>query len=121
MSLLGQLLIAIIAVLHIGFLVLEMFLWTKPFGLKVFRQSREQAETSAVVAANQGLYNGFLAAGLIWSLIQGQTICAFQNQMFFLSCVTIAGLYGAYTVSQRILFIQALPAIVAMLVLNLAA
>ena len=121
MNLLGQLLIAIIAVLHIGFLVLEMFLWTRPFGLKVFRQSREQAETSAVVAANQGLYNGFLAAGLIGSLLQNDANCAFQNQMFFLGCVTIAGLYGAYTVSRRILFIQALPAIIAILLLNLSA
>lgn len=120
MSTVGLALVAIIAVLHIGFLILEMFLWTKPFGLKVFRQTREQAETSAVVAANQGLYNGFLAAGLIWSLVQNDANCAFQNQMFFLSCVAIAGAYGAYTVSRRILFMQALPALIAILILNLA-
>ena len=91
------------------FLVLEMFLWTKPLGLKVFAQSREKAEQSKVLAANQGLYNGFLAAGLVYGLATGSR----EFCLFFLACVVVAGVYGAATVSRKILYVQALPALLA--------
>lgn len=104
-------LIVVVALLHLYFMVLEMFLWTRPLGLKVFRQSLEKAEQSKVLAANQGLYNGFLAAGLIWSLV-----CTRQDvALFFLACVVIAGVYGAATVNRKIFFIQALPALLGFL------
>ena len=113
----GYCLVALVALLHIWFLILEMFLWTKPLGLKTFRMSPEKAETTKVLAANQGLYNGFLAAGLIYGLITQQH----QFLIFFLICVVIAGLYGAYSVSRRIAYIQALPAAIALAVLLLSA
>jgi putative membrane protein len=113
-------LVALVAVLHIYFLVLEMFLWTKPLGLKTFRNTLEKATDSAALAANQGLYNGFLAAGLIWGLVQSVPAFAFQIKMFFLLCVIVAGAYGAATVSRRILFIQATPAAIALILLWLA-
>jgi len=116
----ANLLVALVAVLHIFFLILEMFLWTKPLGLKVFRQPIEAAQSSAVLAANQGLYNGFLAAGLIWGLIHGNAAFAFQIKAFFLLCVIVAGVFGEATVSRRILFVQALPAAIALLALYLA-
>src|SRR5687768_9600739 len=104
-------LIVLVALLHLYFMVLEMFLWTRPLGLKVFRQSLEKAEQSKVLAANQGLYNGFLVAGLIWSLV-----CTRQDvALFFLACVVVAGVYGAATVNRRIFFIQALPALLGFL------
>lgn len=99
-------LILLVAALHLYFLVLEMFLWTKPLGLKVFSQSLEKAQASKTLAANQGLYNGFLAAGLVWAVVTRQPSVA----LFFLGCVVVAGLYGAMTVNRRILFVQALPA-----------
>lgn len=102
-------LIAVVALLHLFFLVLEMFLWTRPYGRKVFRQSREAAEHSKVLAANQGLYNGFLAAGLVWATATGQRDVA----LFFLGCVVVAGLYGAATVNRRIFYVQAVPALLA--------
>jgi putative membrane protein len=113
-------LVALVAALHIYFLVLEMFLWTKPLGLKTFRNSPEKAAESAVLAANQGLYNGFLAAGLVWGLVQGTPSFAFQIKTFFLLCVVIAGVYGAASVSRRILYVQAAPAAVALILLWLA-
>jgi len=113
-------LVALVAVLHVYFLVLEMFLWTKPRGLKTFRNSPEKAADSAVLAANQGLYNGFLAAGLVWGLVQGTAGFGFQIKTFFLLCVVIAGVYGAATVSRRILYVQAAPAAVALILLWLA-
>jgi putative membrane protein len=113
-------LVALVAALHVYFLVLEMFLWTKPLGLKTFRNSLEKATESEVLAANQGLYNGFLAAGLVWGLVQGVPSFAFQIKMFFLLCVIVAGAYGAATVSRRILFVQAAPAAVALVLLWLA-
>jgi putative membrane protein len=116
----ANILVALVAALHIYFLVLEMFLWTKPLGLKTFRQSPEKAADSAVLAANQGLYNGFLAAGLVWGLVQGVPAFAFQIKIFFLICVIVAGIYGAVTVSRRILFVQALPAAIALILLGLA-
>ena len=113
-------LVALVAALHVYFLVLEMFLWTKPLGLKTFHHSIEKATDSAVLAANQGLYNGFLAAGLAWGLIQGVPAFAFQIKIFFLLCVIVAGIYGAVTVSRRILLVQALPAAIALILLGLA-
>ena len=117
---LANVLVALVAALHVYFLVLEMFLWTKPLGLKTFRNSLEKAQQSAVLAANQGLYNGFLAAGLIWGLVQSNPGFAFQIKVFFLLCVVVAGAYGAATVSRRILFVQAAPAALALVLLMLA-
>lgn len=114
----ANLLVALVAVLHIFFLILEMFLWTKPLGLKVFRQPIEAAQSSAVLAANQGLYNGFLAAGLIWGLVLGGHE-GFHVELFFLACVIVAGIFGAVTVNRRIFFFQALPAILALVALHL--
>jgi putative membrane protein len=108
MTLAAEIVVSLVAVLHIYFLVLEMFLWDKPIGLKAFGQKLEQAKASKVLAANQGLYNGFLAAGLFWGLIQGPT--GTSTLTFFLSCVLIAGVYGAATASRKILFVQAFPA-----------
>jgi len=113
-------LVALVAALHGYFLVLEMFLWTKPLGLKTFRNTPEKAAESAVLAANQGLYNGFLAAGLIWGLVHGNPAFAFQIKVFFLLCVIVAGAYGAATVSTRILIVHALPAAIALAALFLA-
>ncbi|MFZ2154656.1 MAG: DUF1304 domain-containing protein [Bradyrhizobium sp.] len=120
MIFIANLLVALVAVLHVYFLVLEMFLWTKPLGLKTFRNTPEKANDSAVLAANQGLYNGFLAAGLVWGLIQSTPAFAFQTKVFFLLCVIVAGVYGAATVSRRILYVQAAPAAVALILLWLA-
>jgi putative membrane protein len=117
MRTLANLLIGLVALLHVYFLVLEMFLWTKPLGLKVFGQTREAAEASKVLAANQGLYNGFLAAGLLWGLALGEQGTAIK--IFFLGCVVIAGVYGAATANRRILFVQALPAAIALCLLLL--
>jgi putative membrane protein len=117
MNLVANILVALVALLHVYFLVLEMFLWTKPLGLKTFGQSLAKAQDSAVLAANQGLYNGFLVAGLVWGLLHPAPAFAFQIKVFFLLCVIIAGLYGAWSVSRRILFVQALPAAVALVVL----
>lgn len=108
MEIAANLVVALVALLHVYFLVLEMFLWTRPVGLKVFGQTREAAEASRVLAANQGLYNGFLAAGLVWGLWLGADGTAIQ--LFFLGCVLVAGVFGAATASRKILFVQALPA-----------
>jgi putative membrane protein len=116
----ANLLVALVAALHVYFLVLEMFLWTKPLGLKTFRNSIEKATDSAVLAANQGLYNGFLAAGLLWGLIQSVPGFGFQIKTFFLLCVIAAGVYGAATVSRRILYVQAVPAGLALILFWLA-
>jgi putative membrane protein len=120
MNIVGNILVALVAALHIYFLVLEMFLWTQPRGLKTFGNTPEKAEITAVLAANQGLYNGFLAAGLIWGLLHPAPAFAFQIKAFFLLCVIVAGVYGAVTVSRKILFVQAVPAALALAVLWLA-
>jgi putative membrane protein len=120
MNLIANVLVALVALLHVYFLILEMFLWTKPMGLKTFRQSLEKATESAVLAANQGLYNGFLAAGLFWGLLHPTPGFAFQIKAFFLICVIVAGVYGAATVSRRILLVQAAPAALALIALWLA-
>ena len=113
MSTVASVLVAIVALLHVWFLVLEMVLWRKPLGLRTFRLSPEEAETTAVLAANQGLYNGFLATGLLVGLILANP-AGLYFKVFFLSCVIAAGVFGALTVSRRILFVQALPAAVAL-------
>jgi putative membrane protein len=114
MSILSDLLVVLVAALHAWFMALEMILWRKPIGLKTFRQTAEQAEQTAVLAANQGLYNGFLAAGLVISLWLNPE-AAFAFKFFFLSCVIVAGAYGAHTISRRIFFVQSLPAIAALI------
>ena len=105
-------LVALVALEHLWILVLEMFLWTKPIGLKTFGMTLEVAEQSAVLAANQGLYNGFLAAGLIWSLMRKQD--AYAIQVFFLVCVVVAGIFGGITAKPSIFLVQALPAALAL-------
>ena len=102
--------VLLVALLHLYFLVLEMFLWTRPTGLKTFRLTPEFAEASKSLAANQGLYNGFLAAGLLWGAILGDVAI----EQFFLGCVIIAGLYGAATVGRKILWVQAVPGLIAL-------
>ena len=110
MSVIAAVLVVRVAVLHAWFLVLEMFLWTRPAGLKTFRNTPEKAETTRVLAANQGLYNGFLAAGLLWGLVTAQ----WNVVVFFLLCVVVAALYGAWSVSRRIFYVQGVPAIAAL-------
>lgn len=111
MHTLATILVLLVALEHVWILILEIFLWTKPMGLKVFGQSREAAQASRVLAANQGLYNGFLAAGLFWSLGTGER----PVQLFFLGCVLVAGLYGGLTAKRTILYVQGLPALLALL------
>ena len=111
----ANLFVGLVSLLHAGFMILEMFFWGKPLGpLKIGPDEPAIAATSKILAANQGLYNGFLAAGLLWGLFAGDPV-----KIFFLSCVIIAGIFGAFTVSKRIFYIQAVPAIVALVVLLL--
>ncbi len=119
MPLVANILVAIVALLHVGFLVIEMFFWNTPFGHRSFNLTPDFAAQSAVLAANQGLYNGFLAAGLVWSLVAPKTM-AFALKVFFLGCVIVAGVFGAATAKTSILFIQALPAAVALACVFLA-
>jgi len=117
--LISTIFIALVALLHVYILVLEMFLWDKPAGRKAFGHSLEKAIESKVLAANQGLYNGFLAAGLFWGLYLGAA--GFDIKVFFLGCILVAGIYGGITAKRKILYIQALPAVIglALLFLNL--
>lgn len=117
LSLLASVLVAFVAVLHLAFFVLESFLWTKPAGRRIFGLSRELAESTKSLAANQGLYNAFLAAGLIWGLVP--SVHTFAVRIFFLSCVVIAGIVGGFTAKRSILIVQALPGAVALLVVLL--
>jgi len=110
-----NILILIVSFIHIYILVLEMFLWTKPLGRKAFRMSETKAKETQVLAANQGLYNGFLAAGLLWSLFSNSPEVSFQTSIFFLSCIIVAAFYGAYSVGRKILYIQGVPAILALI------
>jgi len=105
-------LVALVAVLHLYFLVLEMFLWTKPYGRRVFGLTPEKAAMTKSLAANQGLYNGFLAAGLGWGLLAGAD--GYTIKVFFLSCIIIAGIFGAVTASRKILWVQAVPGALAL-------
>jgi len=114
----ANIVIALVALLHVYFMVLEMFFWTKPFGRRAFGLSAEFAEASKRLAANQGLYNGFLAAGLVWGLLLGDA--GTPIKVFFLGCVILAGVFGALTVSRKILWVQAVPAAVALTLLWLA-
>ena len=115
---LGQILVGLIALLHVYILVLEMFLWDKPYGLKAFGNTPEKAQLTKVMAQNQGLYNGFLAAGLFWSLVAPASYAvALAN--FFLACILVAGIYGGLTASKKIIYIQAVPALLALLAVNL--
>ena len=113
MQLIAAALVLVVAALHVYFLVLEMFLWATPFGRRTFGMTAELAQSTRTLAANQGLYNGFLAAGLVWGLVAYGVHSGRPVLTFFLVCVVIAGVYGAITVSRRILFVQALPALVA--------
>lgn len=118
MALVANIVICVVALLHVYFLVLEMFLWDKPAGLRAFGQTLEAARASKVLAANQGLYNGFLAAGLAWGLVLGPS--GTNVKLFFLGCVLIAGLYGAATASRKIILVQALPAAIGLALLLLS-
>ncbi|PRC95023.1 DUF1304 domain-containing protein [Solimicrobium silvestre] len=109
-----MLMVALVALEHVYFLVLEMFLWTKPKGRKIFGLTEQFAKDSQGLAANQGLYNGFLAAGLCWSLVHPDAHYADQLQLFFLGCVIVAAVFGAVTVKRSILFIQGIPAMLAL-------
>ncbi len=113
MSIVAGVLVALVAALHLWFLVLEMLLWQKPIGMRIFGLTPERAELTAALAANQGLYNGFLVAGLVVGMVATQP-SAFHFKLFFLVCVIVAGLFGAATVSRRILIVQALPAALAL-------
>jgi len=119
MSIAANIVIAVIALLHLWFLILEMFLWTKPSGLRAFGTTAEFAAQSKALAANQGLYNGFLAAGLVWGLCLGSGGAGFSVKVFFLACVLVAGIFGGLTASRKILWIQALPALVALVLIHL--
>jgi len=112
----ANVLVAFVALLHLLFLVLEMFLWTKPFGRRTFGLTKELAEASKGLAMNQGLYNGFLVAGLIWGLLAN----SFEIKVFFLVCVIVAGVFGALTAKRSILFVQGLPGALALAAVILA-
>ena len=116
MNIVANILVVLVAVLHLGFLALEMFFWDHPFGRKRFGMTPEYSKASASLAANQGLYNGFLAAGLVWGLVAGDT----SIEIFFLVCVVIAGVYGGFTAKRSILYMQALPGLLALIAVYLA-
>jgi putative membrane protein len=115
-AIVADVLVGLVAALHLYFLVLEMFLWDKPRGLRTFGMTPERAAATKVLAANQGLYNGFLAAGLVWGLLLGAA--GMPVKVFFLACVIVAGAYGAWSVSGRIFWVQAFPAILALVLLH---
>jgi putative membrane protein len=119
MSAIANVVVGLVALVHVYILVLEMFLWDKPAGLRAFGQTKEAAAASKVLAANQGLYNGFLAAGLIWGLSLGAD--GTSVKVFFLTCVLIAGVYGAVTANRKILFVQAIPAAIGLAFVLLSA
>ena len=115
MTMAANIAIGIVALLHAYFLVLEMFLWDKPFGRRIFKTTPEFAAASKALAANQGLYNGFLAAGLVWGLALGAP--GVDVKVFFLACVVVAGLFGGATVNRNIMFVQAVPGIIGLALL----
>lgn len=119
MSLAAAIAVIVVALLHLWFLVLEMFLWTRPLGLRTFKLDPARAEATRSLAMNQGLYNGFLAAGLVWGVARGGAT-GFEIQLFFLICVVVAGLFGAATASRGILWVQAFPGAVALALVLLA-
>ena len=111
----GAILVGLVALEHIYILVLEMFLWTTPRAMRIFGLSKEHADISKTLAANQGLYNGFLAAGLLYSLIVTNPNVAIAFKVFFLLCVIVAGIYGGLTAKPRIILVQAMPALLALI------
>ena len=113
MAIVARVLVALVALIHVYILVLEMFLWTGPRGRRAFGTDEEFARATKTLAANQGLYNGFLAAGLIWGLIASDPT-GYAAKVFFLACVAVAGAYGAITANRRILFVQTVPALLAL-------
>jgi len=113
MNIFAGLMVALVALLHLYFLILEMYFWEKPLGLRTFGIKPEFAKATRSLAANQGLYNGFLAAGLMWGLILGSE--GYSIKIFFLACVIVAGIFGAVTANRKILYVQALPAFIAMI------
>jgi len=113
MTILVDVVVLLVALFHGYFLILEMFLWDKPVGLKIFGQSREQAAATKVLASSQGLYNGFIAVGLLIGVVQGSA--GYDFKVYFLVCVVVAGIYGALTASRKILFVQAIPGVIALL------
>lgn len=120
MTLVANILVALVALIHVYIVLLEMVWWTSPRGQKAFGLTPEFAEQTKTLAGNQGLYNGFLAAGLIWGLFHPDLAVAWQIKLFFLACVAVAGIYGAATASRKILFVQTLPAVLAIIALVLA-
>lgn len=115
MALIANILVGLVALIHIYIVLLEMLWWATPRGHKAFGLTPDFAQQTKVLAANQGLYNGFLAAGLIWGLVHPDPVMAWQIKLFFLTCVAVAGIYGAATSSRKILFVQTLPAVLAIL------
>lgn len=115
MQLTSLLIVSFIAILHIYIMIIEMYFWDKPRGLKAFGLKHDFATSTKVLGANQGLYNGFLAAGLIWGLIHQQEAFGFQIQLFFLSCIFVAGIYGAVTFARKIIYIQSVPSLIAII------
>ena len=120
MNIVANIMVGFVAVAHLGFLYLEMFLWNTPKGHKVFKLDPAFAEQSAALASNQGLYNGFLAVGLLWAMFHSSAATSFQLKVFFLSCVIVAGAYGWMTVSKTILYVQLIPAVLALALVFLA-
>src|SRR5258707_12460804 len=120
MATISKILVGLVALEHVYIMYLEMFLWTTPRGMKSFGTTKEFADSSKVLAANQGLYNGFLAAGLFWSLLYPDPIVGRQIQLFFLACVLVAGVYGGLTGKRPILWVQGLPALIALIAVLLA-
>lgn len=117
MNVLGNALTVLVAILHFGFMVLEMFFWNHPVGQKMFSMTPEVAASSAVLAANQGLYNGLLGTGLIWAVLSGKR----DVKLFFLGCVIVAGIFGGITAKPTIFFVQALPALIAFVLVWMSA
>lgn len=115
MALIANILVGLVALIHVYIVLLEMVWWSAPRGQNAFGMTPDFAEQTKVLAANQGLYNGFLAAGLIWGLVHPDPAMAWQIKLFFLACVAVAGIYGAATASRKILFVQAVPAVLAIL------
>ena len=120
MMLVANILTGLVALIHVYIVLLEMLWWTSPRGQKAFGLTPEFARETKVLAGNQGLYNGFLVAGLVWGLVHPDPVFAWQIKLFFLACVAVAGIYGAATASRKILFIQALPAVLAIIALVFA-
>lgn len=120
MSLLADILVGLVMLEHVGFFYLEFFLWRKPAGLKIFKTTQAFADESAALAKNQAVYNGFLAAGLLWGLLNENLFFAYDIKFFFLSCVVVAGLVGSQTVSRRIFYVQGIPALIAIVLITLA-